>query len=128
MVDPNPVSTFAIPNLDMVKAYVEDIGKLRREIDCVVHSLTLEQGSTEDLSALMKEAGPGGIVTLDQPPLSVNVEPVVKQQRFLGPLQEASLVAGRIVLPIKTMRNPPDFNPSSIFAAMQGVHLRSCAP
>ena len=42
MVDPNPVSTFAIPNLDMVKAYVEDIGKLRREIDCVVHSHTLE--------------------------------------------------------------------------------------
>ena len=42
MVDPNPVSTFAIPDLDIVKSYVEDLGKLPREIDCVVHSHTLE--------------------------------------------------------------------------------------
>ena len=28
MVDPNPVSTFAIPDLDIVKSYVEDLGKL----------------------------------------------------------------------------------------------------
>ena len=42
MVDPNPVSTFAIPDLDIVKSYVEDLGKLPHEIDCVVHSHTLE--------------------------------------------------------------------------------------
>ena len=42
MVDPNPVSTFAIPNLEIVKSYVEDLGALHREIDCVVHSHTLE--------------------------------------------------------------------------------------
>ena len=42
MVDPNPVSTFAIPDLDIVKSYVEDLGRLPREIDCVVHSHTLE--------------------------------------------------------------------------------------
>ena len=42
MVDPNPISTFAIPNLEIIRAYVEDVGALDRPIDCVVHSHTLE--------------------------------------------------------------------------------------
>lgn len=42
IVDPNPVTTFAIPNLKIVRGYVEDLDKLPLEVDCVVHSHTLE--------------------------------------------------------------------------------------
>ena len=42
MVDPNPVSTFAIPGMDIIQSYIEDIDVLPFDVDAIVHSHTLE--------------------------------------------------------------------------------------
>ena len=42
---------------------------------CTAHSLTPEGLSASEFEAMLRDAGPGGIVTLDRPPRSINVEP-----------------------------------------------------
>ena len=42
MVDPNPVTTFSIPNLSIIRSYIEHVKELPGDVDMIVHSHTLE--------------------------------------------------------------------------------------
>ena len=42
MVDPNPISAFSIPNLGIIRSYIEDVKELPEDVDMIVHSHTLE--------------------------------------------------------------------------------------
>mgnify|MGYP006144872363 CR=1 FL=1 len=87
---------------------------------CVMHSLTLDKDAHDDLEQLMRRAGPGGVVTLSQPPRSINVQPQVIP-KFADRLRPHSLVDSSVVIPIKLSPEQESFTPTSLVAAMNGA-------
>jgi hypothetical protein len=69
---------------------------------CTFHSLTLHEGSEDNLQELLIRAGPGGVVTLSKPPMSINVTPHLASARFEQRLRRYSMDVdhGSIVVPI----------------------------
>ena len=90
---------------------------------CTAHSLTPEGLSASEFEAMLRDAGPGGIVTLDRPPRSINVEPQVCQ-KFMDRLRPDSLDRDRVVIPITwanaTIGDTPWVR-TSLFAVQNGI-------
>jgi hypothetical protein len=87
---------------------------------CTMHSLTLQSDATDDLDAMVRRAGPGGVVTLSMPPHSINVEPNVIE-KFAELLRPNSLDSNKVVIPIKLCKGQEVYNPTSVFAAYNGL-------
>ena len=90
---------------------------------CTAHSLTPEGLSAAEFEAMLRAAGPGGIVTLERPPHSINVIPKVSEM-FKERLRPGSLDGAEVVIPItwadaQTSNTP--YAPSSLFAVQNGI-------
>ena len=65
----------------------------------VLDSITMDPKLGLDIGALLRQAGPGGVVTLKHQPFSIQVRPQVKPV-FLERLREFSVRPGECVIPI----------------------------
>ena len=92
---------------------------------CTAHSLTPEGLSAAEFEALLRGAGPGGIVTLDRPPVSINVVPNVNAT-FKDRLRPHSLDRDEVVIPIRwrdAQIGSSAWSPTSLFAVQNGLGM-----
>ena len=92
---------------------------------CTAHSLTPEGLSAAQFEAMLRAAGPGGIVTLQRPPHSINVRPLVCDT-FLERLRPCSLDGADVVIPIpwaNAQVGDTPWTPSSLFAVQNGIGM-----
>ena len=92
---------------------------------CTAHSLTPEGLSAAQFETMLRAAGPGGIVTLDRPPRSINVQPKVCK-KFKERLRPDSLDGAVVVIPItwaNARTNDTPWVPSSLFAVQNGIGM-----